>query len=65
MKVAARVFELSGGAWDGTVMPLVDLWGFGPAGPVGDPPADEQIAAGLANVGFAKIEIRDVPAARS
>jgi thiamine biosynthesis lipoprotein len=59
MKVAARVFELSGGAWDGTVMPLVDLWGFGPAGPVGDPPADEAIAAGLARVGFAKIEIRD------
>ena len=59
MKVAARVFELSGGAWDGTVMPLVDLWGFGPAGPVGEPPGEEKIASALAQVGFAKIEIRD------
>ncbi len=59
MKAAARVFALSGGAWDGTVMPLVDLWGFGPAGPVDEPPAEEKIAAGLAEVGFAKIEIRD------
>ena len=59
MKVAARVFELSGGAWDGTVMPLVDLWGFGPAGPVDEPPAEEEIASSLATVGFAKIEIRD------
>ena len=59
MKVSARVFELSGGAWDGTVMPLVDLWGFGPAGPVDEPPAEEEIATSLATVGFAKIEIRD------
>jgi thiamine biosynthesis lipoprotein len=62
MKVAARVFELSGAAWDGTVMPLVDLWGFGPAGPVDEPPAKEKIAARLADVGFAKIEIRDAGA---
>jgi FAD:protein FMN transferase len=59
MKVAARVFELSGGAWDGTVMPLVDLWGFGPSGPVDEPPGKETIAASLAKVGFARIEIRD------
>ena len=59
MKAAARVFALSGGAWDGTVMPLVDLWGFGPAGPVDEPPAEERIASALAEVGFARIEIRD------
>ena len=62
MKVAARVFALSGGAWDGTVMPLVDLWGFGPAGPVDEPPAAEKIAQALASVGFAKIGIRDTGA---
>jgi len=59
MKVAARVFELSGGAGEGTVIPLVDLWGFGPAGPVDEPPAEEKIASRLAEIGFAKIEIRD------
>ncbi|MCU0879231.1 MAG: FAD:protein FMN transferase, partial [Pirellulaceae bacterium] len=38
MTTAARVHELSGGAWDGTVRPLVDLWGFGPLPPVSEPP---------------------------
>ena len=41
MKTAARVHALSGGAWDGTVRPLVDLWGFGPLPPVAEPPAPE------------------------
>jgi thiamine biosynthesis lipoprotein len=59
MKAGARVFALSGGAWDGTVLPLVDLWGFGPSGPVRDPPPPEQVAARLADVGFQKIEIRE------
>jgi thiamine biosynthesis lipoprotein len=59
MKAAARVYELSGGAWDGTVNPLVDLWGFGRAGPALRLPAPEQIAALLGGVGFDKIEIRD------
>jgi thiamine biosynthesis lipoprotein len=58
MRTAARVFELSGGAWDGTVMPLVDLWGFGPAGPVSEPPPPERVQAALARVGFARIELR-------
>jgi thiamine biosynthesis lipoprotein len=58
MKAGARVFALSGGAWDGTVRPLVDLWGFGPAGPAGAPPSTEAIAARLGDVGFSKIEIR-------
>ena len=30
MRVAHRIYRLSGGAWDGTVNPLVDLWSFGP-----------------------------------
>jgi thiamine biosynthesis lipoprotein len=62
MQTAARVFTLSGGAWDGTVRPLVDLWGFGPAGPVGEPPPPERVASRLAEVGFQKIEIRETGA---
>ena len=62
MRAGARVFALSGGAWDGTVRPLVDLWGFGPPGAApGAPPADE-IAARLGDVGFQKIEIRETGA---
>jgi len=62
MKVAARIHELSEGAWDGTVNPLVDLWGFGRTGRAGTAPAAETIAAALAKVGFNKIEIRDTGA---
>jgi len=58
METAARVFALSGGAWDGTVRPLVDVWGFGPLPPVGEPPDPGRIEALLADVGFDRIEIR-------
>jgi thiamine biosynthesis lipoprotein len=58
MTKAARVFALSGGAWDGTVRPLVDLWGFGPGPPVREPPEPERIEALLRHVGFDRIEIR-------
>jgi thiamine biosynthesis lipoprotein len=59
LRAAARVHALSGGAWDGTVMPLVDLWGFGPAGPVDEPPPDAAIRERLAHVGFDRIELRN------
>lgn len=59
MKVGARIYALSEGAWDGTVNPLVDLWGFGRAGRPGLVPPAEKIAAARADVGFNKIEIRD------
>jgi thiamine biosynthesis lipoprotein len=58
MATSARVFDLSGGAWDGTVMPLVDLWGFGPAGAVDEPPSDEAVRTALGHVGFGRIEVR-------
>lgn len=47
---AARITELSDGAYDVTVAPLVDLWGFGPEGPR-VVPGPEQVAALLASVG--------------
>lgn len=53
---AQRVAELSAGAFDITVGPLVDAWGFGP-GPVGDPPDADTIAALLADNGFRKLEV--------
>ena len=58
LRASSRVFELSGGAWDGTVLPLVNLWGFGPAGPVDEPPSEGDVKARLAHVGFDRIEIR-------
>jgi thiamine biosynthesis lipoprotein len=59
MQTAARIHSLSEGAWDGTVNPLVDLWGFGRSGRSAQRPPAETIAALIEDVGFDKIEIRD------
>ena len=47
---ALRVAELSGGAFDITVGPLVDAWGFGPS-LRDEPPGEVEIAALLAATG--------------
>jgi thiamine biosynthesis lipoprotein len=57
MLAADAVYRLTDGAWDGTVKPLVDLWGFGPAGRIDKVPSDQAIAAAMKNVGFQKIEV--------
>lgn len=46
-----RVCRLSGGMFDPTVMPVVDLWGFGPSG-AGAEPSQAQIDSALATVGI-------------
>ena len=43
------------GAYDPTVGALVDLWGFGPAGPRGTIPPDDQIAAAIARTGWQRL----------
>ncbi len=58
MRTAARIHELSGGAWDGTVRPLVDRWGFGPLPPRAEPPDPKKLETLLRDVGFDRIEIR-------
>ncbi len=56
LEVARRVYSLSQGAWDGTVKPLVDLWGFnGGRVPNSEPPAPA-IALALKSTGFDGIE---------
>ena len=59
MRTARTIFELSEGAWDGTVNPLVDLWGFGRAGRQTHLPPKQQIAALLPDIGFDKIKVSD------
>ncbi len=54
--MAQRVSEESGGAFDVTVGPLVNAWGFGPDGTT-DPPSDAQIEELRARVGYRLIEI--------
>jgi FAD:protein FMN transferase len=57
MTVAQHIYNLTGGAWDGTVEPLVTLWGFGNAENKKRTPAQLEIDALLANIGFNNIEI--------
>ncbi len=59
MKIARRIYELSEGAWDGTVYPLVELWGFGSEERKDDVPDKKEIEKILINVGFDKIEISE------
>lgn len=53
------LYTLTFGAWDGTVKPLVDLWGFGTKGRRDTPPDPEEIKALLKNIGFNKLDIGD------
>ena len=50
---AQAISTLTGGAFDVTVGPLVDLWGFGPGDQVTQPPAKDRIATVMAGVGNA------------
>ncbi|WP_445376437.1 FAD:protein FMN transferase [Niveispirillum fermenti] len=48
LETALAVAADSGGAYDPAIGGLVDLWGFGPPGPVAAPPSAAAIAAALA-----------------
>lgn len=54
---AQRVSELSGGAFDVTVSPLVDAWGFGPPGVPPEPPGEATIAALGGRVGWELVRL--------
>lgn len=53
--LALRVSEQTGGAFDITVGPLVDLWGFGPDGAINEPPAAAALAAARSRTGYTGI----------
>jgi thiamine biosynthesis lipoprotein len=61
----------SDGAFDPTVGPLVDLWGFGPAGRRDDPPTEAEIEDCRANCGATHLRVtpkgelqKDIPGLR-
>ena len=57
MQVAMDIHKRSGGAWDGSLDPLVTLWGFGRDGQKEEPPSQKEIEASLSQVDFSKISI--------
>ncbi|MGV6816884.1 MAG: FAD:protein FMN transferase [Thiotrichales bacterium] len=59
IKMALKVSAASEGAFDVTVGPLVNLWGFGPEGRIEHRPPAEKIAEAKSHVGYQKIELKD------
>lgn len=65
VQTAQEISEKSGGAFDITIAPLVDAWGFGPAGRPAQLPGAEPLAQTGAAIGFRKLHVRlDPPALR-
>jgi thiamine biosynthesis lipoprotein len=60
---ALRISQLTEGAFDVTVGPLVNLWGFGPAPQTNGVPADRAVAEARARVGYQRIQVRTSPPA--
>jgi thiamine biosynthesis lipoprotein len=60
---ALDVAERTSGAFDPTVGPVVNLWGFGPNKKRPELPADEAIAEALSRVGYEKVVVRVEPPA--
>ena len=57
LQQAWAVSRTSDGAFDATVGPLVNLWGFGPDGRIMVPPSDAKISETMQHVGYEKLEI--------
>lgn len=54
-----RLYKMTGGAWDGSIYPLVNLWGFGMSERKNRLPAKEKIVRLLKDVGFDNIDLVD------
>ncbi|AZT84367.1 FAD:protein FMN transferase [Marinobacter sp. NP-4(2019)] len=66
LATAARVSELTDGAFDVTIGPVVNLWGFGPEARPDEVPDENELQAKLEATGYENIELRsDPPALRA
>jgi len=57
MMVAEDLYRLTAGAWDGTVNPLVNLWGFGNAEMTNTIPPSEEITRLVSELGFNYLQL--------
>ena len=60
---AQEISRMTDGAFDSTVGPLVNLWGFGPTATAAEPPPTAAIRQALARVGHSRLATRAVPPA--
>ena len=58
---AKGVSEQTGGAFDVTASPLIDLWGFGAAGRIMTPPDAEAVSQAKARCGWQKLGVKLEP----
>ena len=63
MQQAQHVSRLSAGAFDITVGPLVNLWGFGPSPGADQLPSDQDVHEAMKRVGYQRLEVRGSPPA--
>ena len=63
VSAARRISQSSGGAFDATVLPLVDLWSFGPAGRPQVVPSAVELEEARKRIGYARVDVRDDPPA--
>lgn len=61
VEAAAAISALSHGAFDVTVGPVVNLWGFGPERSDAGPPSEQAIQATMARVGYRNLSVRASP----
>lgn len=57
LATALRIAEQTGGAFDPTLGALVDLWGFGPPGPITAPPGHDALANARARSGWRRLKL--------
>ena len=63
IELSLQISQLTAGAFDISVGPLVELWGFGVSQRGEHIPSDEQVQAQLAQVGYEHLQLRHSPAA--
>ncbi len=59
LTVSATLYQMTQGAWDGTVRPLIALWGFASNKKTEHIPTQQEINTILQNIGFDKLIIKD------
>ena len=57
VRESIAISRMTGGAFDVTVAPLVDAWGFGAPGPAAAPPSAAEIAALRQDVGYLHLAV--------
>ena len=63
VSLGLEISQLTQGAFDMTVGPLVNLWGFGPNGDISKAPSEQQINEVLPRIGYQQISVQADPPA--